>query len=142
MKPRKILLLLMLISLLLCVVSACSKEAVEEEFEIYSYDTLVEDEVVIENDNLEFHFDPVTTHFNIIKKSTGYTWYSNPKDSDTDVLAQGINKKDLEATLTLKYNTESGSATTMNNFGSSIEKGNFTYELLENGVKVNYTIGD
>ena len=142
MKSRKILLLLMLISLLLCVVSACGKEEVVEEIEIYSYDTLVEDEYVVENDNLEFHFDPVTTHFYVVKKSTGYTWYSNPQDTDTDVLAQGINLEDLQSTISLKFNTESGSPTTMNNFGSSIQKGNFTYELMEKGVKVNYTIAD
>ncbi|MHB8128740.1 MAG: DUF5696 domain-containing protein [Mobilitalea sp.] len=142
MKSRKMLLLLMLISLLLCVVSACGKEEVVEEIEIYSYDTLVEDEYVVENDNLEFHFDPVTTHFYVVNKNTGYTWYSNPLDTDTDVLAQGINMEDLQSTISLKFNTESGSPTTMNNFGSSIEKGNFTYELMENGVKVNYTIAD
>ena len=142
MKLRKILLLLIFNILLLCALSACSKEAEQKEIEIYSYDTLEEDEVVYENENLEFHFDPVTTHFYVVKKSTGYTWYSNPQDIDTDTIAAGINKKDLNATISLKYNTESGSPTSMNNYGSSIEKGNFTYELLENGVKVNYTIGD
>lgn len=142
MKSQKILLLLMLISLLLCVASACSKGVSEEEIPINSYDTLEEDEIVVENDNLALHFDPVTTHFSVVKKSTGDTWYSNPVDADSDVLAQGINKKDLNATVSLYYNTESGSPTFMNNFGSSIEKGNFTYEVLEDGIKVKYTIGD
>ncbi|MBH1941138.1 hypothetical protein I5677_09570 [Mobilitalea sibirica] len=142
MKNRKLLLLLMLIGLLLSVVSACSKEAVEEEIEIYSYDTLDEEEIVFENDELEFHFIPETTHFYVVKKSTGYTWYSNPQDADSDTIATGMSKKDLNATISIKYNTESGSATQMNNYASSIEKGNFTYEKLENGVKVNYTIAD
>ncbi len=142
MKTRKVLLLLMLIGLLLGAMSACSKEAVEEELPIYSYDTMSEEEIVFENDSLEFHFDPVTTHFSVVKKSTGQIWYSNPQDIASDTIAAGINKKDLDATLSLKYNTESGSPTMMNNFGSSIEKGNYSYELLENGVKVNYTIAD
>lgn len=142
MKLGKQLKLLMLITLLLCVVSACSKEVVQEEMEVYSYDTLEEKEIVVENDNLALHFDPVTTHFSVVKKSTGYTWYSNPVDAEEDVLAQGINKKDLMATLSIKYNTESGSPTFMNNYGSSIERGNFSYEVLEKGIKVNYTIAD
>ena len=142
MKTKKVLLLLMLIGLLLGVMSACSKEEVEEELPIYSYDTISEEEVVIENDGLEFHFDPATTQFYVVQKSTGHIWYSNPQDTASDTIAAGINKKDLSATLSLKYNTESGSATMMNNFGSSIEKGNYTYEVLENGVKVNYTIAD
>lgn len=142
MKTRKVLLLLMLIGLLLGVMSACSKEEVEEELPIYSYSTISEEEVVIKNDKLEFHFDPSTTQFYVVQKSTGHIWYSNPQDIASDTLAAGINKKDLSATISLKYNTESGSATMMNNFGSSIEKGNYTYELLENGVKINYTIAD
>jgi hypothetical protein len=142
MKLRKILLLLIFNILLLCALSACSEKVEQEEIEIYSYDTLEEEEVVIENDKLEFHFDPVTTQFYVVMKSTGDIWYSNPQDIDTDTIAAGINKKDLSATISLKYNTKSGSPTSMNNFGSSIEKGNFNYELLEKGVKVNYTIGD
>lgn len=132
----------MLIGLLLGVMSACSKEVTEEDLPIYSYDTISEEELIFENDSLEFHFDPVTTHFYVVKKSTGHIWYSNPQDTSIDTIAAGINKKDLDATLSLKYNTESGSPTMMNNFGSSIEKGNYTYEVLENGVKVNYTIAD
>lgn len=142
MKTRKVLLLLMLIGLLLGVVSACSKEEVQEEIPVYSMDTISEEEVVIQNDNLEFHFDPVTTHFYVVQKSTGHIWYSNPQDVDSDVIAAGVNKKDLNATISLKYNTESGSPTLMNNFGSSIEKGNFSYEVLDNGIKVDYTIAD
>ncbi len=142
MKTKKVLLLLMSICLLLGAMSACSKEVVEENLTIYSYDTIEDKEVVFENDNLEFHFDPATTHFYVVKKSTGHIWYSNPQDASADALAAGINKKDLEATISLRYNTQSGSATTMNNYGSSIEKGNYTYEVLENGVKINYTIAD
>lgn len=142
MKTKKVLLFLMLIGLLLGAMSACSKEVVEEELTIYSYDKLDKEEIVFENNNLEFHFDPATTQFYVVKKSTGQIWYSNPQDASADSIAAGINKKDLSATISLKYNTESGSATTMNNFGSSIEKGNYTYEVLEKGVKVNYTIAD
>lgn len=142
MRIKRKLKLLMLICLLLCVVSACSKEEINDEIVIYSYDTLDEEEIVIENNSLELHFDPLTTHFYVVSKSTGYTWYSNPPDADNDPIAQGINKKELMATLSLKYNTESGTPTAMNNFGSSIEKGNYTYEVLDNGIKVQYTIAD
>ncbi|HKL79659.1 MAG TPA: DUF5696 domain-containing protein [Mobilitalea sp.] len=142
MKNKKILLLLMLIGLLLGVVSACSKEVVEEDIPIYSYDTISEEDIVFENENLEFHFSPETTQFYVVVKSTGQIWYSNPQDIDTDTLASSIAKKDLNATISIKYNTESGSATTMNNYASSIEKGNFTYEELDNGVIVNYTIAN
>lgn len=144
MKPRKILLLLVLINLLLFVVSACSKEIVEENIEVYSYDTLDNEDLVVENDDLELHFNPTTTQFFVVNKKTGNKWYSNPQDIEEDVLAQGVAKKDLQATISIRYNTESGSPTVMNNYGSSIENGNYTYDVLENGkgIKVNYTIGN
>lgn len=143
MKLRKSLLLLVLISLLLCVVSACSKTENETDVTVYSRENQNDTtEKVFQNDNLEFHFDPATTHFYVVKKSTGYTWYSNPKDLEQDVIASGVNKKDLQSTISIKYNSASGSETLMTNFGSSIDKGNFSYEYLQDGVKVNYTIGD
>ena len=138
MENRKKLLLLLVITLLLGVVSACSKEVIEEEIGIYSYDEITEEEIVIENDNLEFHFFPETTQFHIVKKSTGHIWYSNPENTSD----QGGFIKELESTITLRYNTESGSKTLFNNYGLSIEKGNYSYEIKDNSIKVNYTIGN
>lgn len=137
MKNRKKLLLLLIIALLLGVLSACSKEVIDEDIEVYSYGDL-EEEVVLENDNLEFHFFPETTQFQIVKKSTGYIWHSNPENTSD----QGGFIKELESTITLRYNTESGSKTLLNNFGLSIEKGNYSYEIKDNTIKVNYTIGN
>lgn len=137
MKSRKILLLLVLIALLLGVMSACSKEANEEEIEVYS-GSAEEKEVVVENDNLELHFFPKDTQFYVLDKRNGYIWNSNPEETSD----QGGFRKELESTLTLKYNTEAGSATSMNNYALSIEKGNYSYEKLPNGIKVNYTVGD
>jgi hypothetical protein len=139
MKKRKNLLLLLVIALLLCVMSACSKEVVEENIEVYSPDEEIkEKEVVIENDNFEFHFFPKTTQFYIVKKSNGFIWRSNPEDTSD----QGGFRKELDSTLTLRYNTESGSKTLLNNYGLCIEKGNYTYEVTGNKIRVNYTIGN
>lgn len=139
MKNRKILLLFVLIALLLGVVSACSKKATEDEIEVYSYDTLDENELLVENDNLELHFDPETTHFSVKVKSTGYTWDSNPADLTPGATAGD----DLNSTVTLRYCTESTSATSIDNYKYSILKGNYTYGLLgDNGIEVNYTIAD
>lgn len=138
MKNRCKLLLLLVIAFLLGVMSACSKEEVDDSIEVYSYDEIDEKEIVLENDNLEFHFFPETTQFYIVKKSTGHIWRSNPEDTSD----QGGFRKELESTITIRYNTESGSKTLLNNYGLSIEKGNYTYEKLDNGIKVNYTIGN
>lgn len=138
MKNRKKLLLLLVFTFLLSALSACSKETAEEPIEVYSYESIEEKEIVIENDNFELHFYPESTHFNIVNKSTGQTWYSNPQDTAD----QGGFRDELESTITLRYNTESGSKTLMNNYGYSIKKTNYTYERLDNGIKVNYTIGN
>ncbi|NLO08812.1 MAG: hypothetical protein GX129_02970 [Clostridiales bacterium] len=138
MKNRKKLLLLLVITLLLGVTSACSKEVEEDSIEVYSYDEITEKEVILENDNLELHFFPETTQFYIVKKSTGYIWRSNPENTSD----QGGFRKELESTITLRYNTESGSKTLLNNYGLSIEKGNYSYEIIDNSIKVNYTVGN
>ncbi|MDD4113695.1 MAG: DUF5696 domain-containing protein, partial [Herbinix sp.] len=138
MKNRKKLLLLLVIALLLGVTSACSKKVEEDNIEVYSYDEITEKEVVIENDNLELHFFPETTQFYVLKKSTGHIWRSNPENTSD----QGGFKKELESTFTLRYNTESGSKTLLNNYGLSIEKGNYSYEIKDNSIKVDYTVGN
>ncbi len=142
MNRIKIFKLLLLIGLLLGVMSACSKEVTVEEFEVYTSDEPTDEEVVIENSNLELHFQPTTTQFYVVDKKSGYTWYSNPVDAEGDPQALGLQKKDLLSTINLKYNTESGTATTMTSFGSSVEKGNFNYEVVDQTIKVNYTIAD
>jgi len=118
--------------------SACSKEEIDDTVEIFSYDEIEEKEIVIENNNLEFHFFPETTQFYIVKKSTGHIWRSNPENTAD----QGGFRKELESTITLRYNTESGSKTLLNSYALSVEKGNYTYEKLDKGIKVNYTIGN
>lgn len=143
MKSRKNLLMLVLISLLLCAMSACSKKAVEEELSVYSYDELDKDEIILQNDHFEFHFVPETTQFYIVNKDTGYIWNSNPKGAEADTIAAAVSKEELQSTLMIKYNTESGTETTMNNYGSSIARGNYTYEVLnDTSLKVNYTIAN
>ena len=122
------------------MVSACSKEVIEDEIEIYTHET--SEEILVENEDLELHFDPTTTHFKLVKKSTGYEWYSNPPEADADTTAQVTAKDALKSTMTLRYNTESGSATTMNNYKLSIEEGYYSYEKIDNGIKVNYSIGN
>lgn len=138
MKNRKKLLLLLVIALLLGAMSACSKEVVEENIEVYSFDEIEEKEIVIENDDLEFRFFPETTQFHVVKKSTGHIWRSNPENTSD----QGGFKKELESTMTLRYNTESGSKTLLNNYALCIEKGNYSYEVIDKTVRVNYTIGN
>ena len=137
MKNRKRFLLLLLFTFLLSVLSACSKEIAKKPLEVYSYEN-IEDKIVIENDKYKFCFFPETTHFNIENKSTRQIWYSNPQNTGE----QGGLTDELESTLTIRYNTESGSKTMMSNYGYSIKKSNYTYEVLDNGIKVNYTIGN
>lgn len=142
MNLLKKLKLLSLIGLLLGVMSACSKEVAEKEFLFHTNDEATEEEVLIENENLELHFQPTTTQFYVVDKKNGKTWYSNPVDGENDPKALGIHKKDLLSTLGIKYNTESGSATTMTSYASSVEKGNYSFEKIDNGIRVNYTIAD
>lgn len=100
----------------------------------------------IVNDKLEFHMDADTTQFNIVNKSNGQIWYSNPQDAAADTLAGGANKDMLYSTLFVQYSNAKGESLSFNNFTYSIE--NKHYSIVEtkdesgnvNGVKVLYTV--
>lgn len=136
---KKIVLLI-----LFCVLfTGCSKDnKVEEEIPVYGYEPTEDTEVLVENNDLELHFNTETTQFFVVKKSSGDTWYSNPLNVAEDSKADNASKELLQSTLSIKYSTAAGVTTTLNNFGYSITKGIYNYEVLDSGIKVNYSIGN
>lgn len=97
--------------------------------------------LTMENDQLLFEMDTATTHFQVTDKQSGKTWYSNPKDRDSDKIALSTNKDFLSSTLNVTY-TGTGGEIEMNNYTYSIENQNFEVTQLEDGsIRVDYAIG-
>lgn len=117
-----------------------AKEEVVENIEVHRYEGGL-DQVVLENGDLKFVMDPETTQFSLTNKSSGLVWYSNPLDVDDDPIALPSSKDSLRSTLLLKYSTDIGTNTTLDNYKYSIENQVYDIEPGSDMVKVNYSIG-
>lgn len=97
--------------------------------------------VVMENDDLKFTMDPATTQFELLVKSSGKVWKSNPDGAAEDSLALPDEKAKLQSTLVMSFNTETGLETTYDSFKYSIANGIYEIEQGDDYVKVNYSLG-
>lgn len=134
-------LLAIIVVLIFIVVNYQNKEKEPEIIPVRAYSG-EETPVVLENDALKLTMDPLTTEFEIEKKSTGKIWYSNPQDADSDPIALGDEKKRMKATLLMSYAVVNGLETNFNNFAQSAENG--TYEITADAdkIRVDYSIGN
>ena len=97
-------------------------------------------ELVLENEELRFALDPVTTQFVVTEKDSGREWRSNPEKASSDPVANASNKDVLQSTLLVTYATSSG-VIDLNNYKYSIQNGVYTIDELEDAIQVNYTVG-
>ena len=79
------------------------KEELNEEQPVIAYYEGNEKALTMENEDLVFTMDPMTTRFQVVEKATGRTWDSTPKDADKDPIALTANKEALGATLLIGY---------------------------------------
>lgn len=112
-----------------------------EFFEVQSHDDLTDKALTVENDYLRLDFDCATTQFTLTEKATGRVWYSNPPDAAQDSLAVKTTLEKLQSQLVLYYGQKNGVVTEINNYALSVANGNFSWELLEDGIKATYTVG-
>jgi len=101
-----------------------------------------EEDIILENDDLEMTFHPLTTRFEIKVKSTGQIWRSNP-DESTIPASDGSKKARELSTLIIQYGTEkSATGQDYDNYKYSVEKGVYDIEATKDYIKVMYSIGD
>lgn len=123
------------------VINYQDKGEEEEVIAPYAYDGS-EDMVVMENDSLKFTMDPTTTQFEVLVKSSGKVWKSNPDGAAEDSAALTEEKEKLQSTLVMSFNTETGLETTYSSFNKSVENGIYEIEQGDDYVKVNYSLGE
>lgn len=113
----------------------------EEIIKVNGYEG-TEDPIVMENDYLKFTLDPTTTHFEVLVKSSGKVWKSNPDGIESDAVSMPTEKGNLNSTLILSYTVETGLETTYGNYNYGIQNG--VYEIFpeDNKIRVNYSIGE
>ncbi len=120
----------------------CAKQEVyEENIQTYSYEE-DKDSYVLENDNVKFTLDSETTYFQVLDKSNNSIWKSNPENVDTDPMADATSQRYLQSTFLLEYTNDRGVNAIMNNFQFSIANGTYQIIELDDGIQVDYLIGD
>ncbi|MCR4791269.1 MAG: hypothetical protein K5871_00815 [Lachnospiraceae bacterium] len=116
---------------------------VEEEEQVIPVNGYIGDgqEIVLENDQLRFTFDPATTYFTVLVKSSGKIWTAIPDDVDSDTIAMSSEKGHIRSTLNLTYSDDIGAEVPLNNFTYSIENQTFDVETDGESIIVHYSIG-
>lgn len=90
--------------------------------------------LVTENENLGFWFNENTTAFKVVDKSNGYEWYSTENSTQSNT--------ENDAPFKISYVNQSGLIETMDAMTASIADGQYSFEKTENGIKVNYSLGE
>lgn len=94
--------------------------------------------MVAENDRLELHYDTVESQIILKDKLTGEEWRSTPDDIAQDKRATGVNKINRQSDLIVQYHNTSYVTNQVNSYTGAIKKGDFTWELIDNGVAIRY----
>ena len=136
-----VILLLIMAATVMFIVFYQEEPEPEEIVKVNGYEGS-EEEIVLENDDLKFVMDPMTTQFYVEVKSTGEKWLSNPVGAAEDSKALTIEKEKLQSTILLTYSTKNGVDTLYNNYKYSMQNQIYEIETGEDYVKVFYSIGD
>ncbi len=99
-------------------------------------------ELVCESDELAMYLNEDTTDVAILDKRSGAVTYAVPPAVDDDPLANNVNKDYLRSHIILNYYNASRTTGIYDSYSMSVEKGQFEFQSLENGVRVIYEMGD
>lgn len=99
-------------------------------------------ELVCQSDELAMYLNEDTTDVAILDKRTGTVTYAVPPEAEDDPLANKVNKEYLQSHIILNYYNSSRTTGVYDSCSMSVEKGQFEFESIENGVRVIYEMGD
>jgi hypothetical protein len=139
-RPQYVLCLLL--ALLTLLASACVQmDADPKAVVIYGWNGN-EDEITLENNFLALRFLPATAEIALTEKAGGAVWRSNPEGAANDAAADGVTMQLLRSQFSLLYGDSAGVGMTLSSSMYSVEKGMYEYAIIDNGLEVNYTVGN
>ncbi|WP_091014927.1 DUF5696 domain-containing protein [Paenibacillus amylolyticus] len=98
--------------------------------------------LVAEDQGLALYYNEETTEIAVRNGKSGEIWYSNPKERAEDSLASAYEKEVLSSQLNVSFRDSMGTLENFPNFSSSISNKQFTAGQIDQGIRVNYTLGD
>ncbi|MCL2717768.1 MAG: DUF5696 domain-containing protein [Lachnospiraceae bacterium] len=99
-------------------------------------------ELVAENEYLKLYTDPASTGVAVYDKRNGEVYFTNPPDADQDTVANKVNIDNMKSQFILVYFNRQVRVGTYDSYSMSVEKGQFTIEAIDNGVRYRYRIGE
>ncbi len=145
MKHKRLVSTILLCALLFSVVHKpmpVAADTAKVENSTYAEEAVKSMELAAESEYLELYLDETDTKIAVRDKASGALWFSNPVDGAEDSVSNSYYQKILKSQLYVTYIDENTKVSTMNNYTSAIENGQFEIEEIENGIKITYFIGD
>lgn len=97
--------------------------------------------LVAENNSLKLYINTTSCDVAVYDKGTKKTTYSNPPQADEDPIANETNKNLLKSQLVVEYYNSNRLAGIYNSYEYSVSNEQFSFESLENGIRVIYKLG-
>ncbi|MBQ9387804.1 MAG: hypothetical protein IJU01_03985 [Lachnospiraceae bacterium] len=141
MKILKKLLILFSALILLAGLSGCGEDSSGGAADYYDNENN-EDKYSLENDRLSFELDGKTGYFVLTDKLSGEKWSSIPEGAAEDPTADSSMRKWMQSTILLTCTNADGINTLFDNYSYSIAQGSFAVSKAEDGIRVDYLIGE
>ena len=93
---------------------------------------------VAQNERLVLSYDAQESQIQLQDLATGAVWRSTPEDIADDKIASGMNKINRQSDLLVTYHNPTYVTNQVNSYTGSIKNGDFTWELIENGIEIRY----
>lgn len=97
---------------------------------------------VCENDYLTLYLNEEDVTFAVKDNETGHLWFSNPQDTENDQIASPYYQRIMKNQVQIRYFNEDVQVSTMDSYNDCVSHGQFEIEMLEDGYKVSYTLGE
>ena len=98
--------------------------------------------LVAESDSLKLFLNEDTTDVAIFDKRTEQITFAAPPAADDDPVANKVNKNYLKSHVIVDYFNASRAEGVYDSYSMSVDRGQFSFEAIENGVRVIYELGD
>lgn len=109
-----------------------------------AYTQLDKEEYVLcaSSDKLELYFQPSTTHFLVRNLQDDSQWYSSPQILEEET-ASRLEQMKMQASLLIDYtDISTNKVSTTNTYTGSVQDGDYTVELLSDGVCFRYHVAE
>ena len=113
------------------------------EFKYDSASSMIADmQLISKNENFALYFHKTSLAIGVVDLKTGAIHLSNPYDAGTDSNYIGSGEERLDSQIVLYYINSSSKSDYLYSSTDSIELGQYKVRIFENGVKVDYSIGE